>query len=361
MNTLIKILTAFLLSIFISTHAQEKPVDSTLTNQQIEAAVDSLSRALKQVYVFPDMAIKMADHISAQQKKGVYAGLGNGRKVAEQLTADLQSVSKDKHLNVRFNPERIAQYMSVASPEDSVARRERWVGEMRSQNFGFHKISVLEGNIGYLDLRAFMNPEFAGETAAAAMNFLANADALIIDLRRNGGGSPGMIQLLTSYLYDSDPVHLNNFYWRPTDTRTQTWTLPYVPGKRRPDIPVYVLTSSDTFSAAEEFTYNLKNLERATVIGETTGGGAHPGGPYPLDENLVVFIPSGRAINPVTQSNWEGTGVKPHIEVPSDEALKVAVTKAVENLMTGSDNDGERRYYEQLLLDLKSGKLDIKG
>ena len=363
MNILIKILTALLLSLFLGAKAQEKPADSVMTNDQIGKAIDSLSSALNRVYVFPDVALEMSDRIQAQNKRGVYADLENGRLIAEQLTRDLQAVSNDKHLTVRYNPGRIAQYMSAVTAEDSIVQRERWISGMRSENYGFNQVSILEGNIGYLDLRAFMDPEFAGETAAAAMNFLANTDALIIDLRRNGGGSPAMIQLLTSYLFGSEPVHLNNFYWRPSDAHTQTWTLPFVPGKRRPDIPVYILTSNRTFSAAEEFTYNLKNLERAVIIGDITGGGAHPGGMYSLDENLLVFIPSGRAINPITDTNWEGVGVKPHIEVAAEDALEVAKKKALEGLISVTDNEMHKGRLEKLLSDLETqmGQNQPKG
>jgi C-terminal processing protease CtpA/Prc len=213
----------------------------------------------------------------------------------------------------------------------------------------------MEGNIGYLDLRGFVDTRFGGETAVAAMNFLANASALIIDLRNNGGGSPSMIQLITSYLYSGEPVHLNNFYYRPANENTQTWTLPHVQGKRRPDIPVYVLTSSRTFSAAEEFTYNLKNLKRATIIGETTGGGAHPGGTMPATERFTVWVPTGRAINPITNTNWEGTGVKPDIEVKADEALFIAHLKALEGLATNSEGTTKQRY-EWDLVSLQSKK-----
>lgn len=354
MNSLIKAITALLLAAITSMYGQEQATDSILSHQQMGVVVDSLKAALNETYVFPEVAQKMGDYVEAQYQKGVYRELGNGRLIADQLTEDLRSVSHDGHIRLRYNPERIREYLSATTAEDSLAMRERWISEMKSTNFGFHQVKILEGNIGYLDLRAFMDPEFAGETATAAMNFLSNADALIIDLRKNGGGSPSMIQLLTSYLYDSDPVHLNNFYWRPTDTRTQTWTLPFVPGKRRPDIPVYVLTSNRTFSAAEEFTYNLKNLERGTVIGETTGGGAHPGGIHHLADTFMIFIPAGRAINPVTNTNWEGTGVTPHIESNAEEALTLARKTALEHMLSQTEDEAGKKRYEQLLMDLKS-------
>src|SRR5262249_37311884 len=181
----------------------------------------------------------------------------------------------------------------------------------------------------------------AGETAAAAMSFLANTDALIIDVRKNGGGSPGMVALVCSYLFDGRPRHLNSLAWRKSggEEVQQWWRLPYVPGKRYIDKDVYVLTSKRTFSAAEEFTYNLQTQKRATIVGEATGGGAHPGGPQPINDHFAVWIPSGRAVNPITKTNWEGTGVKPDIEVPADQALKTAHLTALKKALESKETD----------------------
>jgi C-terminal processing protease CtpA/Prc len=199
-------------------------------------------------------------------------------------------------------------------------------------NFGFQKVERLPGNVGYIELSGFLPAEVGGDTAAAAMNFVANADALIIDVRKNGGGAPSMVALLCTYLFGPEPRHLNDLYFRPSDSTHQWWTMPYVPGKRFENKPVYVLTSKRTFSAAEEFTYNLKTQKRATIVGETTGGGANPGGMRPLGENFVMFVPSGRAINPITKTNWEGTGVTPDVPVTADLALKTAHLKALKTI-----------------------------
>jgi len=201
-------------------------------------------------------------------------------------------------------------------------------------NYGLHKAERLPGNVGYLDIRYFYRPSWgSGDTAAAAMNFLANMNALIIDLRRCRGGNPGMVALVSTYLFDGEPVHLNSFYWRDEDLTQQYWTLPYVPGKRFGEQPIYVLTSKDTFSAGEEFVYNLKTRQRATLVGETTGGGAHPGSPYRLHPHFEVFIPAGRAINPITNQNWEGSGVVPDIAVSPEQALKVAYRMALKSII----------------------------
>ena len=285
-----------------------------------------------------------------------YEKLTNPIAFGGQLTADLQSISKDKHLRVRFDPDGAKAMRAMQDEEEEEQEPdEAYLKRLQRDNFGFKEVKILEGNVGYLDLRGFMSPSHAGETATAAMNMLANTDAIIFDLRQNGGGDPGMIQLLTSYLYDAnDQVHLNSFYFRPSDDTTQTWTLPYVPGNRNPNAEVLVLTSGRTFSAAEEFTYNLKNLERATIVGETTGGGAHPGGTRPIGERFTAFVPIGRAINPITNTNWEGTGVSPHVETTKEKALAVAHQLAMEKLAEKSESDEDKHYYHWFAEYLKA-------
>jgi hypothetical protein len=190
-----------------------------------------------------------------------------------------------------------------------------------------------------------MTPQIAGETAVAAMTFLGNCDAIIFDLRKNGGGEPAMIQLLSTYLF-AEPTHLNDLYWRKGDKRDQFWTLPYAPGPRLVNVPVYVLTSAHTFSGAEEFANNLKVLKRATIVGETTGGGANPGEGFPFDPFFWCFIPTGRAVNPTTGSNWEGTGVEPDIKVPEAEALAVAQMEVLKAFKAKAVDSRDRARYD---------------
>jgi hypothetical protein len=252
------------------------------------------------------------------------------------------SVVQDSHLIFEYNPDQVTQLRMEQEDTNNPEFNQAMLSEMQRFNFGFETVKILEGNIGYLKLNNFYDTEYASETAVAAMNFVSNADSIIFDLRQNSGGSWKMIQLISSYLFNPEPVHLSGFYWRPEDKYTQNWTLPYVPGKRNPDAEVFILTSSGTHSAAEEFSYNLKHLKRATLVGEVTVGGAHPGDFKAVNNDFVLFIPYGRSTNPITNTNWEGVGVIPDIEVPTADALGVAKLNALQKLSEKhSDESGD--------------------
>jgi hypothetical protein len=313
---------------------EARPDTKALTASEKTEAIESLVKALDTTYVFPETARKMAEDIGAREARKEYDAISDGPAFARKLTDDLRVVSHDKHLNVSYHPD----VLPPEGPKDkdgerTPEERARLMAYAAAVNGEFKRVERLDGNIGYLRLDGFLPPEAAGDTATAAMNFLADTDALIVDLRYNTGGEPEMIALITSYLFGPQPVHLNDLYWRPTDSTQQFWTLPHVPGRRfGPTKPVYVLTSGRTFSGAEEFANNLKVLKRATIVGETTRGGAHPGGGVRLGDHFLAFVPTGRAINPVTKTNWEGTGVEPDVKVPADEALEVAQRLALKAL-----------------------------
>jgi C-terminal processing protease CtpA/Prc len=235
------------------------------------------------------------------------------------LTEDMQRLTHDKHLHVEVSCSRSAARAGREHADPSVgaaADRPRVFGQARR----------LDGNVAYIDIATFAVPaEQARDEIRETMSAAADAAAIILDVRHNGGGEPETVALVSSYLFGSDPVHLNSLYWRVPNRTDDFFTDPRVQGmKFGPTKPVYILTSGRTFSAAEEFTYNLQVRKRAVVVGETTGGGAHPGDMVPLPHGFSVFVPSGRAINPITNSNWEGTGVTPDVAVPVETALETA-------------------------------------
>jgi C-terminal processing protease CtpA/Prc len=307
--------------------AQQTQADMTIDAKTRTEVVDSILSNLNDSYVFPEVAKKMEEDIRNRIKNKEYDSVTSAKAFAVKLTEDLQSVSKDKHLRVRYSFEVLP--IRQKRNEPTAEEITNFQNYLKRINFGFEKVERLQGNIGYIDLRGFTDPELGAETVAAAMNFVNNTDALIIDLRQNGGGDPAMVALICSYLFGEKPVHLNDLYFREGNKTDEFWTKPTVLGKKYGDKDVYVLTSNRTFSGAEEFANNLKVLKRATIIGETTGGGANPGGMFRINDHFGVFIPVGRAINPVTKTNWEGVGVKPDVDTPQELALKTAYLSAL--------------------------------
>ncbi|SFW84846.1 S41 family peptidase [Chitinophaga sancti] len=291
-----------------------------LGNSEKSVIIDAVSQKLKTLYVYPETAEKMAKQLRTNLDNKKYADVKDPNAFSEQLTMDLQAISHDRHLAVFYDPRSVESHPATMGFDPASAK---------NKNFGFKELRILDGNIGYLNLSYFEETMKGGETAVQAMNFLSNADALIIDLRANGGGATDMVQLLASYLFEGEPQPLTDIYWRPTNSLTQYRTLPYVSGKRLPHVDVYLLTSQQTFSAAEDFSYSLQNLKRVTIIGETTGGGAHPVEQVLACEHFLVRMPEGRSISAITKTDWEGTGVKPDIEVPAKDALLTAQLKAL--------------------------------
>jgi hypothetical protein len=324
-----------------SVFAQQTSVDktgATLDAKSRQTVIDEISKALNENYVYAETAQKMAERITTQLKNGSYDSSASPDDFSAAIFKDLREVSKDKHLSFHYDPEGAAdvRHFESQNKEDVEKIKEKQLASLRKDNFGFKKVERLDGNIGYLRFDSFAFAKGAEEAASSAMNFLSNCDALIIDLRQNGGGHPAQIQYITSYLFDT-PVHLNDIYTRKDDSTENYWTLPYVPGKRMPNADVYVLTSGYTFSGAEEFAYNLKNLKRATIIVEITGGGAHPVNAVVIADKYVLYVPYARAINPITKSNWEGTGVSPDVTVKADQAYDTAYRLAIEKLLAKTD------------------------
>ncbi len=232
-------------------------------------------------------------------------------------------------------------------PEWQAARKQ----EAERANFGISKLERLPGNVGYLDIHYFHRPEWGGEAIVSAMQLISHADAIIFNLSHCFGGYPGMVALVCSYLFGEEPVHLDSIYWRDEDFTQQYWTLPFVPGKRFPNIPVYVLTSKATFSAGEEFAYILQCRKRAVIIGEKTDGGAHPGASYRIHPHFEVFIPIGRTINPVTGTNWEGCWITPDILVPQEKSFNTAYKESLQSILAnviGSSADTKTKFIEEI-------------
>jgi C-terminal processing protease CtpA/Prc len=304
--------------------------------------IDTLCGHMVENYVFPNVAERVCEVLRSRLGEGAYSGIRDAETFAAEVTKDLQSVNGDKHLRLLYSIDPIPEEGEVGS-FDEVAYRE----EAALSGYGFAKVERLAGNIGYLDTRQLFAAEVAGQLAVAAMNLVASTDVLIIDVRKNVGGDPHMVALLCSYLFDK-PTHLNDLYWRPEDNTAQYWSHPFVPGARfGGSKPIYVLTSGITFSGAEELSYNLQTRKRAVIVGERTKGGAHPGGRYRVDTHLKAAVPSGRAINPITDTNWEGVGITPDIETPAELAFDKAYELALRHVVGLSDKGVRRGVAEE--------------
>jgi retinol-binding protein 3 len=322
----------------------------SLTTQTKRQTVDALIDAMGEFYVFPDKAEEAAKKLRAQIAAGAYDEITDGKAFAERLTSELRAASPDAHLGVRYSatplPQR--QQRERPSPEEIAQQRRTTL----ATNVGIERVERLLGNIGYIEVRSFSNPELAARPIAAAMSFVAETDGLIIDLRRNGGGLPETVRILSSYLF-AEKVHLNTLVWRD-GSRQEFWTNESVAGPRYADRPVYVLVSRSTGSGAEEFAYNLKQLKRATIVGECTWGGANPGGMVRLNDHFEAFIPSGRAENPITGTNWEGVGVQPDVAAEPAKALRVAQEALLRARLEKEADPAERQRIEQALRALES-------
>ena len=308
------------------------PHDAELASEPVppREIVQTAIAILRLRYVFPDRAAEAAAEIEARLAAGEYDNLGES-ELAERLTRQLYTVCADKHLRVRAHPEHMRPPPGRAD-RDKARQEMRAIG--RLDNFGIHRVERLEGNVGYIDLRRVALPQNAGASIAAAMELVSGTYALIFDLRRNGGGSPDGVVFWCSYLFDGPGTHFNDIFEAETGETRQFWSVSYVPGSRYVDKPVYVLTSHETFSGGEDFSYTLQALGRAQLIGETTGGGAHPTGMQPLSPTMAISVPFARSVNPITGTNWEGTGVVPDVSVAAEEAYDVAYETALRHVLS---------------------------
>jgi hypothetical protein len=317
---------------------------TTITPAERRQTIEATLKLLNDKYVQPEVANRMEQYVRG--RLSTYQAITDGHALARQLTTDLRTVSHDQHLNI--------SYFDTGVPDEHLWKKDLTSAERESQriamrkgllheNFGILDVSVLRGNLGYFNVKYLAPPEFAGESYSAALTYLAQTDALIIDLRQCGGAmSEHAIPLLCSYFF-AEPTHLNDIYWRDGNRTIQSWTYAQVPGRRYGNKPIYILTSRQTFSGAEELAYDLKNRNRAVLVGDTTGGGANPGGTLRINDHFAAFVPVGRAINPITHTNWEGVGVVPDTAVPPNRALYIAQCMAFRQLSNNPALDPDWR------------------
>ncbi|MFY8275400.1 S41 family peptidase [Pseudoalteromonas sp. SSDWG2] len=343
MKRMKKATIALILS-FASAPVLAKPI----TEAQQQEVITKITQLMSDKYVFPEMAAHTNKKLTAALKNGEFSNYLDDEEFADALSTWLQQHAEDRHLRVKANPVQ----KDVKGAESRLHQKLTTKARFDKLNQGVVEAKVFADNIGYLDLRGFSHLSHSKTYIDSAMQLLANSDAVIIDLRKNGGGSPRTVQYLCSYFFD-EPLLLNSLYFREGDETRDFYVLDEVNGKKMPDVPLYVLTSNKTFSGAEEFSYNMQTRDRATLIGTTTGGGANPGGMFTIDENFRMFIATGTAINPVTKTNWESVGVKPDVEVAADEALDKALELATAQVNESwSELKAQREVQSQQLLQI---------
>ncbi|KID56958.1 interphotoreceptor retinoid-binding protein [Pseudoalteromonas luteoviolacea] len=304
--------------------------------------LNELNKRIKQQYVEVNKLDEISNALANLKSSSAFSDSQSQEQFASLLTKELQKF--DKHFSV--------QWRNQNKKHTHSAVRESWFAKLSRKNSGFNRVEILDGNVGYVDFWGFdALSKDSKKIVEGVMGFVSSADALILDLRKNGGGSAEMVQLISSYFLKPN-THLNSMYWRTTDSTREFYTLNNIAGPINLTTPIYILTSSDTFSAAEEFAYNLKHLNRATLVGEITKGGANPWQFYELGQGFRAGIPIAKSINPITKTNWEAVGVKPHIEASSDNAFDVAYQSALKKIKNAASNEHQIKEINDKLTEL---------
>ncbi|MFF5303222.1 S41 family peptidase [Streptomyces sp. NPDC013161] len=298
---------------------------TTLTKLQPAPVIDETARLLTEHYVFPETAEQLADLLHRRLTDGAY-DVDDAEELARLVTADLQSVNGDRHL-------RLKHHADPVPPKQGAANLAAIRRDFDTSLGGAPRVELLDGGVAVVEMAPMLFPlEWAAEPLSAALTLASRARALIVDLRANRGGDPDTVAFVCSYLLD-ERTHLNTMYWRAGERTEQSWSLPHVPGTRFGGTkPLYVLSSDSTFSAAEELAYDLQQLGRAVVVGERTRGGAHPCEGWTVHPHLEATVPVGRAVNPVSGTNWEGTGVQPDVPCAAADSLSRAHALALTRL-----------------------------
>jgi len=325
--------------------AQEK---DELSKEKQKEIIEALCKKLEKLYPIPEIGKKTSENIRQNYADGKYSNYTFPSQFVQHLNDDLESISEDGHLGIIYDPAMASELnKEEKNGEKGDSYAELTLESERWKNYGFKELKILEGNIGYLDLRTFFSLKYAGETAVASMNFFSNCNALIIDLRRNGGGWDDMVTFLVSYFLDADDIIFSITHSTLDDSYYSSMPYPYVPGKKFADLPIYILTSRSTASAAEAFTNIMKHMSKnTTIVGETTAGAENPVERLFLFDEYVLRIPCWQKIYSYDEIGWEGTGIKPNIEVESEKALNVAHMELLLKLKKENTDETIKKKYQ---------------
>lgn len=323
----------------------------TLTAQQRREVANAAAAAYADFYVFADRGAAIAAQLRASAAAGAFDRATDPAAFAAALTAAIRSVHQDRHVEVL--PPRLAPASASGEPQGR-AERLGWIERLRRRNYDFVRVERLAGNVGYLRLDSFPPPELAAQTAAAAMAFLAQSDALIIDLRENGGGTGDMVRFLASYFF-AEPTRLGRSLRRDrVPPISNEMTLPMVPGQRLPLIDVFILTGSRTISAAEAFAFAMRQQDRAVVVGEVSAGAGNAGDLLDIGQGFRAFVPDVASLAPYSDASWEGVGVRPDIQTPAAQALAAAHREALRRLLAAARDEQARESLRRALEEVRN-------
>ena len=346
-----------LLSLAAVAVAQTPPAGTNQQPIRLDAAkrravVDTLAARLRRHYVDADTGALIADRVRARLSGGAYDTITSPARFAEVLTTDLRLVNDDRHLNVTYNPLQQALRpppegirmgtLPPALPPVGPPPTGPGADAARRTNYGLGRVEVLSGNVGYMDIRGFSGAAAVVGAIKSALEYLQGTDAIIFDLRRNGGGSPFSVNVIISHFTTGDTIPSLTVTNRSANQKFTRYTYAQVPGPRRPTVPLYVLTSGATASAGEDFTFVLKNMKRATIVGGTTAGAGHNNANVDLGDGFAASISFTRVTDPKTGAEWERVGVTPDIRVDQAQALDVAHAHALETI-AATESDPRRK------------------
>lgn len=329
------IICGVVVAVLFRAHAMSQGLDQA----GIDAAVREVAAVFAREYFDIPLSKSVADEVNRRAAAGRYAGVASPTVLAQRLTADFFELTRDEHIAVALATPR--------GPNSGGSGQRRDV----PTTAGFRRTEIIAGNVGVLDLAFFMRPIEHRDALAAAMQTLQPVDALILDLRENGGGSPGTVALLLGYLLDAAARPLFEIVHRDGSKDSYT-TEVTPPATRNANRPVYVLTSPRTFSAGEGLAFLLQELKRAVVIGEVTAGAANPGRPYPAGPLFEITVPNGRVVTAITKRNWEGSGVTPDVKVAAAEAFQVAHLRALDDVIAATTDPTRRELLRSIRADL---------
>ena len=319
------------------TKGQDFKLNEKLRNE----TVNQIALMLEEKYVLPEIGKKYAEQLKSKLKSGEYNKINKPDLLVNKIISDLNEIQKDKHLDIRFNPDYIQRVKNrpSVSEEDQITEQQDKIHREHNRNYGFRELKILPGNIGYLRFDEFPSERAAG-TIISAFRFLQYTDAIMIDLRFNDGGNPEIVSFIAGYFFTDDyPTEFSSIYNRILDKKFTYKTPLYLPGSRLTETDLFILVGQETFSAAEAFAYDFKHLNRATIVGQNTAGGAHAANTFIVNDYFIIQIPFARAISPVTNSNWEGVGVEPDIKCESEKAFQTAYKNVLEKIIDDKKNE----------------------